>query len=57
MYDVTSTNVLYHLSDVPPVLILGIVGGLLGAVYNFLLAKILRLYSLINEYGPATSNL
>ncbi|XP_031386481.1 putative chloride channel-like protein CLC-g [Punica granatum] len=51
MYDVTSTNVAYHLSDVPPVLVLGVVGGLLGAVYNFLLAKVLRVYSLINEKG------
>ncbi|KAK4753926.1 hypothetical protein SAY87_002030 [Trapa incisa] len=51
MYDVTSTDVMYHLSDVPTVLVLGFVGGLLGASYNFLLAKVLRLYSLINEKG------
>lgn len=51
MFDVTSTNVSYHLVDVPPVLILGIVGGFLGSLYNFLLDKVLRVYNLINEKG------
>lgn len=49
MFDVTSTNVSYRLSDVPPVLVLGVVGGLFGAVFNFLLTKVLRVYSIVNE--------
>ncbi|GMH04567.1 hypothetical protein Nepgr_006407 [Nepenthes gracilis] len=51
MYNVTSENVVYHLSDMPPVLLLGIIGGILGSLYNFILDKVLRLYSLINEKG------
>lgn len=49
MYDVTSSNTTYHLEDVPPVILLGLVGGILGSIYNFLLEKILRLYNFINE--------
>ncbi|CAM8979744.1 unnamed protein product [Rhodiola kirilowii] len=53
MYDVTSTTVSYHLSDVPPVLLLGVIGGLLGSLYNFLLNKLLRVYNYINEKNHA----
>ncbi|XP_057967246.1 putative chloride channel-like protein CLC-g [Malania oleifera] len=53
MFDVTSANVSYHLIDVPPVLFLGVIGGILGSLYNVLLDKVLRIYSIINEKGPA----
>ncbi|KAK3439473.1 hypothetical protein EUGRSUZ_C04346 [Eucalyptus grandis] len=53
MYDVTSSNVAYHIVDVPPVLLLGMIGGLLGSLYNFFLEKVLRIYNLINEKGIA----
>ncbi|PON59487.1 Chloride channel [Trema orientale] len=53
MFDVYSANISYHLVDVPPVLLLGVVGGILGSFYNFLLDKVLRLYNLINEKGVA----
>lgn len=53
MYDVTSANISYHLVDVPLVLLLAVVGGVLGSIYNYLLQKILRVYNLINEKGPA----
>ncbi|GMQ07237.1 hypothetical protein CsSME_00051516 [Camellia sinensis var. sinensis] len=53
MFDVTSANVTYHLVDVPPVFLLGMIGGILGSLYNFLLEKVLRIYSLINEKGSA----
>ncbi|KAK2986216.1 hypothetical protein RJ640_010050, partial [Escallonia rubra] len=53
MYDVTSANVSYHLKDVPPTLLLGVIGGILGSLYNFLLSKVLRIYNLINEKGTA----
>ncbi|KAG6724029.1 hypothetical protein I3843_03G232200 [Carya illinoinensis] len=49
MFDVYSESVSYHLEDVPPVLALGVIGGILGSLYNFLLEKVLRIYSLINE--------
>lgn len=49
MFDVTSANISYHLGDVPTVLLLGVIGGILGSFYNFLLEKVLRIYNLINE--------
>uniref|UniRef100_A0A2N9FUI8 Chloride channel protein n=1 Tax=Fagus sylvatica TaxID=28930 RepID=A0A2N9FUI8_FAGSY len=51
MFDVYSANISYHLDDVPPVLALGVIGGILGSIYNFLLEKVLRVYNLINEKG------
>lgn len=51
MFNVTKENVVYHLSDVPPVLVVGVIGGGLGALYNFILEKVLRLYNFINEKG------
>ncbi|KAI6681557.1 hypothetical protein NL676_035438 [Syzygium grande] len=48
MYDVTSTNISSHLRDVPPVLLLGALGGLFGSLHNFLLDKVLRVYNVIN---------
>ncbi|KAJ0918255.1 putative CBS domain, chloride channel, voltage gated, chloride channel, core [Helianthus annuus] len=51
MFDVTEADITYHLIDVPPVLLLGVIGGIAGGLYNFLLGKILRLYNLINEKG------
>ncbi|XVE63665.1 hypothetical protein DITRI_Ditri07aG0038000 [Diplodiscus trichospermus] len=51
MFDVYSANVSYHIDDVPSVLVLAVVGGILGSLYNFLLVKVLRVYNLINEKG------
>ncbi|XP_044464562.1 putative chloride channel-like protein CLC-g [Mangifera indica] len=53
MYDAYSANISYHLVDLPPVLVLGVLGGILGSFYNFLLEKVLRVYNLINEKGVA----
>nr|XP_043619385.1 putative chloride channel-like protein CLC-g [Erigeron canadensis] len=53
MFDVTSADLSYHLVDVPPVLLLGVIGGIAGGLYNFLLGKVLRLYNRINEKGTA----
>ncbi|KAF5749594.1 chloride channel-like family protein [Tripterygium wilfordii] len=53
MFDVYSASMSYHLVDVPPVLLLGVIGGILGSLYNFLLEKVLRIYNLINEKGIA----
>ncbi|KAH9331624.1 hypothetical protein KI387_003732, partial [Taxus chinensis] len=52
MFDVSSVTISYHISDLFPVIILGVFGGILGGLYNYLLDKILRIYSLINERGP-----
>lgn len=51
MFDVYSSNMSYHLKDVPPVLALAFVGGILGSLYNYLLTKVLRIYNLIHEYA------
>ncbi|KAL9259697.1 putative chloride channel-like protein [Drosera capensis] len=51
MYNVTSENVVYHFSDIPIVLVLGGVGGVLGSLHNYLLQKLLRVYNMINEKG------
>ncbi|XP_077216825.1 putative chloride channel-like protein CLC-g [Tasmannia lanceolata] len=54
MFDVApSANFIYHLTDLPPVIALGVIGGILGSFYNFLLVKVLRVYSLIYEKGIA----
>ncbi|KAF6145457.1 hypothetical protein GIB67_032580 [Kingdonia uniflora] len=53
MFNVTNENAVYHLSDVPPVLVLGVIGGILGSFYNFLLKKVLQFYNSINARGRA----
>ncbi|PWA76624.1 Chloride channel ClC-plant [Artemisia annua] len=43
---------LYHVVDLIPVTVIGIIGGVLGSLYNYALHKVLRLYNLINDlYG------
>ena len=49
MFDVSGVSVMYHVVDLIPVVVIGIIGGVLGSLYNYLLRKILRLYSLVNE--------
>ncbi|XP_065878065.1 chloride channel protein CLC-b [Euphorbia lathyris] len=51
MFDVSNVSVRYHPLDIVPVIIIGIIGGVLGSLYNHLLHKILRLYNLINQKG------
>ncbi|KAI4347416.1 hypothetical protein L6164_008232 [Bauhinia variegata] len=53
MYDVSAAKVTYSEYDIIAVLLLGIIGGLLGSVYNYLVDKVVRTYSIINEKGPA----
>ncbi|XP_058112053.1 putative chloride channel-like protein CLC-g [Magnolia sinica] len=53
MFDVTAANISYHLTDLPPVIVLGIIGGILGSIYNFLLERVIRIYNFINEKGTA----
>ncbi|EEC71893.1 hypothetical protein OsI_04638 [Oryza sativa Indica Group] len=51
MFDVSSQVTSYTTMDLAAVVLLAIVGGLLGALFNFLLNRILRVYSYINEKG------
>ncbi|KAK7380843.1 hypothetical protein VNO78_33362 [Psophocarpus tetragonolobus] len=51
MFDVSDVTVRYNVMDIIPVVIIGILGGLLGSLYNHLLHKVLRLYNLINQKG------
>ncbi|CAI8612211.1 unnamed protein product [Vicia faba] len=51
MFDVSNVTVRYHVMDILPVVVIGIIGGLLGSLYNHLLHKVLRLYNLINQKG------
>ncbi|KAG6474668.1 hypothetical protein ZIOFF_068606 [Zingiber officinale] len=51
MYDVTADNITYHLADLPPVILLGVIGGILGSLYNFLMLKVLHIFSQVNEKG------
>ncbi|KAJ8750125.1 hypothetical protein K2173_014040 [Erythroxylum novogranatense] len=51
IFDVSDVTLNYHLIDIVPVTIIGIIGGVLGSLYNYLLHKVLRLYNLINQKG------
>lgn len=53
MFDVYSSNVTYHLEDVPAVLVLAVIGGILGSLYNFFLDRLLGIYNFIYEKSPA----
>ncbi|XP_010529978.1 PREDICTED: chloride channel protein CLC-c [Tarenaya hassleriana] len=53
MFDVNSGPVVYNTPDLLAVIFLGVIGGLLGSLYNYLVDKVLRTYSIINEKGPA----
>lgn len=52
MFDLSSTIPTYTAQDVVAIIVLGIIGGVFGGLFNFLLDRILRAYSIINEYGP-----
>ncbi|OWM71440.1 chloride channel protein CLC-b [Punica granatum] len=51
MFDVSNVTVKYKVMDAIPVIVIGVIGGLLGSLYNHLLHKVLRLYNLINQKG------
>lgn len=50
MYDVSSAKATYSGSDILAVIFLGTIGGILGSIYNYFVDKVLRTYSIINEY-------
>ncbi|KAJ9671249.1 hypothetical protein PVL29_027302 [Vitis rotundifolia] len=51
MYDVSAATETYSGPDILAVLFLGVVGGIFGSLYNYLVDKVLRTYSIINEKG------
>ncbi|XP_057977478.1 chloride channel protein CLC-c isoform X2 [Malania oleifera] len=53
MFDVNSATATYDTADLLAVIFLGIVGGIFGSLYNYLVDKVLRTYSILNERGPA----
>ncbi|KAF9614091.1 hypothetical protein IFM89_015353 [Coptis chinensis] len=53
MFDVSSAMTTYSTPDLLAVLVLGIIGGVFGSLYNYLVDKVLRTYSIINEKGAA----
>ena len=50
MFDVNSLNPTYRIADLLAVIVLGMIGGIFGSLYNYLVDKVLRTYSIINEY-------
>lgn len=51
MYDVSAATESYGVPDILAVLFLGVIGGIFGSLYNYLVDKVLRTYSIINEKG------
>ncbi|XP_042975506.1 chloride channel protein CLC-a-like isoform X3 [Carya illinoinensis] len=49
MFDVSNVIVRYHVMDIFPEVVIGIIGGFLGGLYNYVLYKVLRLCNLINQ--------
>ena len=52
MFDVNSAATTYSTVDLLAVIFLGVLGGVFGSLYNLLIDKVLRVYSIINEYVP-----
>ncbi|ONI14595.1 hypothetical protein PRUPE_4G288000 [Prunus persica] len=53
MYDVSAASATYSGPDILAVLFLGILGGIFGSIYNYLVDKVIRTYSIIHEKGAA----
>nr|UTD53592.1 chloride channel C X2 [Casuarina glauca] len=53
MFDVNSAKPAYNVPDLLAVILLGVIGGIFGSLYNCLVDKVLRTYSIINEGGPS----
>ncbi|CAA0813122.1 Chloride channel protein CLC-a [Striga hermonthica] len=49
MFDVSGVSVRYHVVDIIPVAVIGVLGGLLGSLYNYTLHKVLKVYNVINN--------
>lgn len=52
MFNINTENSTYGTPDLIAIVLLGVFGGVLGSLYNYLVDKVLRTYSIINEYAP-----
>ncbi|KAI7733532.1 hypothetical protein M8C21_012935 [Ambrosia artemisiifolia] len=52
MFDINSSIPDYNMVDLLAVTLIGVVGGVIGSLYNYLVDKVLRTYTIINEKGP-----
>lgn len=50
MFDVNSAHPTYSVPDLLAMIFLGIIGGVLGSLYNHFIDKVLRMYNTINKY-------
>lgn len=57
MFDLSATITPYGTQDLVAILVLGVIGGVFGGLYNYLLDRILRTYSIINEYELSSSHI
>ncbi|KAL1564874.1 chloride channel protein CLC-c [Salvia divinorum] len=53
MFEMHSSIPNYTNADLLAVVLIGVLGGLLGSLYNFFVDKVLRTYTLVNERGPS----
>ncbi|XP_073288752.1 chloride channel protein CLC-b-like [Primulina huaijiensis] len=51
MFDVSGVSVRYHAVDLIPVAVIGVIGGILGSLYNYVLHQVLKVYNVINKKG------
>ncbi|KAJ0734415.1 putative CBS domain, chloride channel, voltage gated, chloride channel, core [Helianthus annuus] len=52
MFDINSSIPDYNMVDLLAITLIAVVGGILGSLYNYLVDKVLRVYTIINEKGP-----
>lgn len=52
MFKINTENSTYGTPDLIAIVLLGVIGGVFGSLYNYLVDKVLRTYSIINEYAP-----
>lgn len=57
MFDINSAVSSYNAADLVAIIVLGVIGGAFGSFYNYLVDKVLRTYSIINEYVLTPHNL
>ncbi|XP_057785381.1 chloride channel protein CLC-c isoform X2 [Salvia miltiorrhiza] len=53
MFEMHSSIPTYTNADLLAVVLIGVLGGLFGCLYNYLVDKVLRTYALVNERGPS----
>lgn len=48
MFDINGTIPDYNMVDLVAVILIGVIGGILGSLYNYFVDKVVRTYSYIN---------